>query len=359
MRAAVTWLTQAVLQRLEPERAHAAGVALLRMAPLLPAAPDDAALAVDAFGLRFPNPIGLAAGFDKNGECAGPALRAGFGFTEIGTITPLPQAGNPRPRVFRLPADAAVINRYGFNNDGHEAVHRRLARQDAGGIVGVNIGANKTSEDRRADYVAGIRRFADVASYFALNVSSPNTPGLRSLQDGGALDALLASALEAREAVAGPWRPVLLKIAPDLDLRSLDTIVAVARRRRIDGMIVANTTLARSPLLKDRRGAQEAGGLSGRPLFHPSTRLLAETFVRVERQFPLIGVGGIDSAATARAKIRAGATLVQLYSGLVYGGLALLDAIKRDLSPLLSGPDGLREEIGADAAALVDAAPVL
>jgi dihydroorotate dehydrogenase len=319
--------------------------------------PDDAKLAVRAFGLNFPNPIGMAAGFDKNAEVPDPLLRLGFGFVEIGTVTPNPQTGNPRPRLFRLERDEAVVNRMGFNNDGADAVLRRLAsRAHLGGIVGVNVGANKDSPDRVADYVKLIETFAPVASYFTVNVSSPNTPGLRNLQAAAALDDLLAKVIDARERVrekAGD-SPVLLKIAPDLSLTELDDVVQIARSRRVDGMIVANTTLARPPTLREQTRAKEQGGLSGRPLFRLSTRMVAETYVRAEGAFALVGVGGIDTGGAALTKIRAGASLIQLYSSLVYKGLSLVDDIKRDLASTLlrTGRDQLSEIVGADAATI-------
>ena len=263
---------------------------------------------------------------------------SGFGFVEIGTVTPKPQVGNPRPRLFRLERDEAVINRMGFNNDGAEVVLRRLAaRANHGGIVGVNVGANKDSTDRVADYVKLIETFAPVASYFTVNVSSPNTPGLRNLQQSAALDDLLAKVIDARERVrrnAGN-SPVLLKIAPDLSLSELDDVVHIARSRRVDGMIVANTTLARPSTLREQGRAKEQGGLSGRPLFRLSTRMVAETYVRAEGAFPLIGVGGIDTGGAALTKIRAGASLIQLYSSLVYKGLGLVEDIKNDLASTL------------------------
>jgi dihydroorotate dehydrogenase len=327
----------------------------LRFAPFPPAGDDDPRLGVEAFGLKFPNPIGSAAGFDKNGEVIDTTLRIGFGFVEAGTVTPRPQTGNPRPRIFRLTADQGVINRLGFNNDGHAALAERLkARTGRSGIVGINIGANKDSSDRVADYVAGIGVFAAFASYFTVNVSSPNTPGLRDLQQAQALDDLLARVLEARERmVSAQRRPVLLKIAPDLALGDLDDVVAVARRRGIDGMIVSNTTITRPLWLQESSTASETGGLSGRPLFPLATRVLAETFVRVERAFPLIGVGGIDSGAAALAKMRAGATLVQLYSGMVYRGIGLAKDIKAYLRTELARPGAgtLAAQVGADAVA--------
>ncbi len=313
------------------ETAHRLAINALRLAPLPPPPLDDARLKVDAFGLSFPNPVGIAAGFDKNGEVIDQVLRLGFGFAEAGTVTPQPQSGNPRPRLFRLPADGGVINRLGFNNDGHAALAARLAKRTPNGILGINIGANKDAADRVADYVAGVRAFARFASYFTVNISSPNTPGLRDLQRAQALDDLLARVIDGRDRSEGRRVPVLLKIAPDVTLGDLDDIVGVARQRAIDGMIVSNTTISRPPTLRDRRKAREAGGLSGAPLFPLATRMLAETYVRVEGAFPLIGVGGIDSGAAAAAKIRAGASLIQLYSGLVYRGVGLLADIKAGL----------------------------
>jgi dihydroorotate dehydrogenase len=346
-----------VLRWLDPEDAHRLAIQGLRFLPPVKPRTDDPKLAVRAFGLNFPNPIGMAAGFDKSAEVPDALLRLGFGFVEIGSVTPKPQAGNPRPRLFRLERDEAVINRMGFNNDGAEVVLRRLAARAAnGGIVGVNVGANKDSPDRVADYVKLIETFAPVASYFTVNVSSPNTPGLRNLQEGALLDDLLGRVIEARERVrqkAGDT-PVLLKIAPDLSLAQLDDVVQVARSRKVDGMIVSNTTIARPSTLREEMRSKEQGGLSGRPLFRLSTRMVAETYVRVEGAFPLIGVGGVDSGGAALTKIRAGASLIQLYSSLVYKGLGLVDEIKRDLTSTLlrTGRDSLSEIVGADAATL-------
>jgi dihydroorotate dehydrogenase len=344
-----------LLRWFDPEDAHRLAIQGLRLLPPIRTRPDDPKLAVRAFGLNFPNPVGMAAGFDKSAEAADALLRLGFGFVEIGSVTPKPQTGNPRPRLFRLARDEAVINRMGFNNDGADAVLRRLAnRAHLSGIVGVNVGANKDSPDRIADYVKLIESFAPVASYFTVNVSSPNTPGLRNLQQAAALDDLLAKAIDARERVrqnAGD-SPVLLKIAPDLTLNELDDVVHIARSRRVDGMIVGNTTIARSSSLREQNRAKEQGGLSGRPLFRLSTRMVAETYVRAEGAFPLIGVGGIDSGGAALTKIRAGASLIQLYSSLIYKGLGLVDDIKRDLASTLlrTGRDSLSEIVGADAA---------
>jgi dihydroorotate dehydrogenase len=342
------------LRRLDPETAHALALAALKAAPLPRPAPDDERLRVNAFGFTFPNPVGIAAGFDKHAEVPDQLFRLGFGFVEVGGVTPLPQPGNPRPRLFRLDADEAVINRLGLNSEGADAVAARLAaRGKAPGIVGINIGANKDTVDRAADYVACIEKLAPVVSFLTVNVSSPNTPGLRNLQQAAALDDLLARVIDARERAAetAPRRPVLLKIAPDLTLGDLDDVVGVARHHRIDGMIVGNTTIRRTNL-RETEKAKEQGGLSGRPLFALSTRVLAETFVRAEGAFPLIGAGGVDSGAAAFAKIKAGASLVQLYSGLVFRGIGLVGTIKRDLLDFLRiGRMGsLTDAVGRDAA---------
>ena len=350
-------LARPMLRMLDPEDAHRLAIHALKFPPFVKLVADDPRLAVRVFGLNFPNPVGMAAGFDKNAEVPGALLRLGFGFVEVGTVTPLPQAGNPRPRLFRLNRDQGVINRLGFNSEGADAVLRRLAaRANEGGIVGVNIGANKESADRIADYVRLIETFAPVASYFTVNISSPNTPGLRELQRAKLLDSLLARVVDARARMsreAGPT-PVLIKIAPDLTLNELDDLVGAVRRHRVDGMIIGNTTLARPQGLRDPATAREAGGLSGRPLFALATRMLAETYVRVEGAFPLIGVGGIDSGEAALAKIRAGACLIQLYSALVFHGLRLVATIKSELSDTLRrhGSARLDELVGADAAAI-------
>ncbi len=347
--------TLPLLRLLDAEDAHRLAIRGLHLLPAVRARADNPALGVRAFGLNFPNPVGMAAGFDKSAEAPDALLRLGFGFVEIGSVTPLPQAGNPRPRLFRLESDEAIVNRMGFNNDGADVVLRRLAaRAGHGGIVGVNVGANKDSADRTADYVKLIETFAPVASYFTVNVSSPNTPGLRNLQQAAALDDLLARAIDARERVrrkAGD-SPVLLKIAPDLSLAELDDVVQIARSRRVDGMVVSNTTLARPPSLREQSRAKEQGGLSGRPLARLATRMVAETYVRVEGAFPLIGVGGVDSGGAALMKVRAGATLIQLYSALIYKGLGLVEQIKADLLSTLrrTGRQNLSEIVGADAA---------
>ncbi|HEV7329309.1 MAG TPA: quinone-dependent dihydroorotate dehydrogenase [Bosea sp. (in: a-proteobacteria)] len=356
MIGALFGLARPLIHKLDAEQAHRLTIAALAAAPPLRPAADPPSLAVEAFGLRFSNPVGLAAGFDKHAEAIDGALGLGFGFVEIGGVTPLPQRGNPRPRVFRLPEDEAVINRYGLNSEGMEAVAARLAaRRKKGGIVGVNLGANKDSADRSADYAVLAGRLAPLADFLTVNVSSPNTPGLRDLQAESALDDLIARTLAARdEAAAGAKpTPVLIKIAPDLSMPELDGMISVAKRRKVDGMIVSNTTIARPDSLRSASRA-ETGGLSGKPLFAASTRILAETFLRVERQFPLIGVGGIDSAQTAFAKIRAGASLVQFYSAMVFKGPGLVGEVKRglDMQVRKAGLPRLDALVGRDAEAI-------
>jgi len=327
---------RAVLFRLEAERAHALGLAALRLG-LVPGrrVPGDDRLAMRQWGLDFPNPVGMAAGFDKNAEAIRGLFGLGFGFVEVGTVTPRPQAGNPRPRLFRLPEDGAIINRLGFNNDGARQVAARLSswrRRGRPGIVGVNVGAGRASADRIADYVSGITTFAPLADYLVINVSSPNTPGLRDLQGRAALDRLIARAKEARDkAMEGECRPpLLIKIAPDLDAAARRDIVAVALDRGIDGIIVSNTTVARPEGLRGRHRG-EAGGLSGRPLFEPATRLLADIYRLGDGRIPLIGTGGIFSGADAYAKIRAGASLVQIYTALIYEGPGVVARITGEL----------------------------
>ncbi len=338
-----------LIKLLPPEAAHRLAINGLKIAPPARAKPCDPRLAVEAFGLSFPNPLGLAAGFDKNAEVPGAMLKLGFGFVEVGTLTPRPQGGNPRPRLFRLREDGAVINRFGFNNEGYEKARLRLARRPKG-LVGVNVGANKDAADRIADYALGVRTFAGVADYLAINVSSPNTPGLRDLQRQEALDELVARALAARDE-SEPRRPLVVKIAPDLDERGLDDIVAVALARRIDGLIVSNTTVARPASLSSRHRG-EAGGLSGRPLFEPSTRLLARAYLALGGAMPLIGCGGVEDAATALAKIEAGASLVQLYTSLALEGVGVVDEILDGLTRAAEerGAASLRALTGARAA---------
>ncbi len=287
-------LAQPFLMATDPEMGHHLAVQALKVMPIPACKADDPILKVSAFGMDFPNPVGMAAGFDKQAEVPDAVLRLGFGHVEVGGVTPLPQPGNPRPRVFRLVADEGIINRYGLNSEGMVAVTARLAsRRSRGGIVGVNFGPNKETKDRIADYAAMASMFAPVVDYLSVNVSSPNTPGLRDLQQVAALDEIIARVSEAaKAAVPGRSVPILVKIAPDLALADLDDLVAMALKRGIDGMIVSNTTISRPASLRDQTRAKEAGGLSGKPVFDLSTRMLAETYRRVEGRFPLVGVGG-------------------------------------------------------------------
>jgi len=291
-------------------------------------------LAIPCFGLNFKNPLGLAAGFDKNAEVPDAMLAMGFGFVEVGTVTPRPQEGNPRPRLFRLSEDQAVINRLGFNNEGHTAVRERLRRRKhKSGIVGVNIGANKDSTDRISDYAAGINAFSDVASYFTINISSPNTPGLRNLQSAAELPALLKRLNEARQTQQRQV-PMLLKIAPDLEAEEMQAVAECCLNSAVDGVIISNTTVSRPVLLS--RHAKETGGLSGAPLIDLSTRQLAQFYLLTKGKIPLVGVGGIAHADHAWSKICAGASLLQLYSALVFQGPELVREILSGLSRKLA-----------------------
>ncbi len=335
------------LSRLDAEAAHGLALRALKTG-LLPAdrRADAASLAVKVWGRTLANPIGLAAGFDKNAEVPDPLLDIGFGLVEIGSVTPRPQEGNPRPRLFRLPEDRGVINRLGFPGQGLDAVRSRLAARPRRGFIGVNVGANKDSTDRAADYVIGCKALAQYADYLVCNVSSPNTPGLRNLQGRTQLADLLK---RVQDAIAAKPVPLLVKIAPDATDDDLDDIVAVCRDLRMDGIIIGNTTLSRpSTLRSPRRG--EVGGLSGPPLMTLSTEALRRTAQRAEKQFPLVGCGGIASGADAYAKIRAGATLVQLYSAMVYEGPPLIRRIKDELAVLLArdGFATLADAVGAD-----------
>ncbi len=328
-------LARPALFTVAPERAHKLSIAALKSGLLPAAAPAaDSRMEATVGGLTFPNPLGLAAGYDKNAEVPDAILKLGFGFTEVGTITPRAQPGNPKPRMFRLEAEKGVINRLGFNNEGHKAAIQRLRdRRHRGGIVGVNIGANKDSEDFVADYEKGIDAFYELASYFTANISSPNTPGLRNLQAGDALQILLErifARVEENAAKSGETVPVFLKIAPDLEKPEMDEIARVVIDSKLSGLIVSNTTLDRD-MLKHKRHAHEAGGLSGKPLFEKSTRALAQMYYRLGNAIPLIGVGGICDTHDAIRKIEAGATLIQLYSGLVYAGPCLPSTIVRGL----------------------------
>jgi dihydroorotate dehydrogenase len=321
------------LALLPPEEAHEVTLKALELSLFLRSpGPDHPALSVRFGALALPNPIGIAAGFDKDARVPDALLRLGCGFAEVGTVTPRRQDGNPRPRVFRLPGDHAVINRLGFNNAGHGSALARLRCRTVDGMVGVNIGANKDADDRIADYVTGVDTFYDVASYFTINISSPNTPGLRDLQAPAALDELLSRIMDARAkqiAAGRPSRPVVVKLSPDIAEDDLPAILERLTAHKVDAIAIANTTLSR-PGLSDP-GAQEAGGLSGRPLFHRSTVMLARVYLATGGKIPLIGIGGIDSGATALAKIEAGATLLQLYTGLIYEGPGLIGRIKNHL----------------------------
>ena len=340
------------LHALDPEQAHSLTIAALK-AGIHPRRwrGDPKILQTRVLGLNFPNPVGIAAGFDKNAEVPDAMLGIGFGFTEIGTVTPRPQSGNPKPRMFRLPRDRGAINRLGFNNEGHDAVRHRLeARRRRPGILGVNIGANKDTDDMAADYVLGLKAFYGLASYFTVNISSPNTPGLRGLQSKDLLDDLIMRLLAARAELAPDGAaptPLLIKIAPDLVDEELADIAAVCLERRVDGVIISNTTISRDNLRDPN--AREQGGLSGTPLLELSTRVLREFHRATGTKVPLIGVGGVSSADTAYAKITAGASLVQLYTGLIYAGPALLSDIKTGLAFALErdGFKSLEEAVGA------------
>jgi dihydroorotate dehydrogenase len=332
-------LAAAALRTLDPETAHrlairglAMGLGPSRRAPAWPR------LSTSIAGLALPNPLGLAAGFDKNAEAITGLQRAGFGFVEVGTVTPKPQAGNPRPRLFRLVEDDAVINRMGFNNDGLAPFVDRLRRRVRGGVVGANIGANKDSVDRIADYITGLTHVHPHADYITINVSSPNTPGLRGLQDKAALDELLHQVQACRASLASPRRPVFLKVAPDLDETAIDDIAGLAVGRGLDGLIISNTTIARPDSLASRYKS-ETGGLSGAPVFAASTRILGLFAARLAGQsgpqFCLIGVGGVRDGESALAKIKAGASALQLYSALALQGPGVLARILTDLDARL------------------------
>lgn len=345
-------LLRPMVHALPPESAHALAITALA-AGVIPAVRrvDHPALAVQAFGYVFPNPIGLAAGFDKNADVCDAALALGFGFVEAGTVTPKPQPGNLRPRLFRLTEDEAVINRLGFNNKGLEYFVANLKRRRRHGIVGANIGKNKESLEAAHDYVAGLRAVYPHADYITVNISSPNTPDLRSLQKRAALDALLSEVCSAREKYTeehGRRLPLLVKVAPDLDQKEKEDIVDKAIEYCVDGLIVSNTTISRPPL--QSRYAAEVGGLSGRPLFTFSTQALKDFYQISGGQLVLVGAGGIFSAEDAYQKIRAGASLVQLYTALVYRGFGVVAEIERGLLPLLQrdGFSHISEALGAD-----------
>jgi len=340
-----------LLRKLDPEQAHGLTIRALK-SRLVPGrrAVSHASLEQTLWGLRFPNPVGLAAGFDKNAEVPDAMLGQGFGFVEIGSVTPRPQPGNPKPRMFRLSEDQAVINRMGFNNQGLDAVAARLLARPRIGIVGANLGKNKDTEDAASDYEKGAAKLAPLSDYIVINVSSPNTPGLRALQGRDQLEGLVGRTRDALDqASAGAKRPpLLLKIAPDLNDEDLADIAAVALAGALDGLIVSNTTIARPASLQSGH-ATETGGLSGAPLLAPSTAVLHQMYALTEGKLPLIGAGGIAGAADAYAKIKAGAALVQVYSALVYQGTALVERINRGLIALLAadGYNNIADAVGA------------
>ena len=339
-------LLRPALFMLDAERAHQLSLSSLKLLPFAAPAKPGGPLGIEVAGLRFPNPLGMAAGYDKDGEVPDALLGLGFGSVEVGSITPLPQAGNPRPRLFRLIEDRAVINRMGFNNHGAEAAVARLAaRLGRPGIVGINLGANKDSPDRQSDYASMAQLMAPLASYLAVNVSSPNTPGLRALQDEGALSALLDAVLESRGS-SGP--PVFLKVAPDLEPADIDAIARIALEKKLGALIVSNTTISRPPLAS--RYKDEAGGLSGAPLRELAQQRLRDFRTATGGAIPLVGVGGIASAEDAWARIRAGASLVQLYSAMVYEGPGIARSITRGLSDLMvrDGFASIAEAVGTE-----------
>ena len=350
-------IAQKILHRLDPESAHALTIRGLQMGfgtfMGQTHGADDDSLKTNVFGLTFPNPVGLAAGFDKDAETVDPMLRMGFGFVEAGTVTPKLQPGNAKPRLFRLTEDEAVINRFGFNSKGLKPFRARLTLIGKHkGIIGANVGANKDSEDRTGDYVAGISALYGLSHYFTVNISSPNTPGLRALQSREALAELVGRVLDIRQekmAADAPYIPILIKIAPDLLDQDISDIAEVTKNSGIDGLIVSNTTIERPESLKSKHRA-EAGGLSGAPLMKKSTEALSLIYQATGGTVPLVGVGGIKSGADAYAKIRAGASLIQLYSALVYQGPTLVNSIKQDLAALLKADEftSVVDAVGAD-----------
>ena len=336
----------AALRQFDPETAHGLALRALQagLAPL-PGPVSSARLATQVAGLPLPNPVGLAAGFDKNATALAPLARAGFGFIEVGAATPRPQPGNPRPRLFRLTEDQAAINRFGFNNEGMEAIAARLAKRPKGMVLGLNLGANKDSPDRAQDFARVLAHCGPYLDFATVNVSSPNTEKLRDLQGGAALAALLAGVMETRSALARPI-PVFLKIAPDLGHDELAELAQVAQTAGVDAIIATNTTLSREGLQSAHK--TQAGGLSGAPLFEKSTRILAQVSQLTQGRIPLIGVGGVGNAEQAYAKIRAGASAVQLYTAMVFGGLGLAADIARGLDRLLErdGFDSVAQAVG-------------
>ncbi|XP_077259547.1 dihydroorotate dehydrogenase 2 [Temnothorax americanus] len=344
-----------LVQLIDPETAHKLAVKALKYG-LVPkkGTEDPSLLRTTVLGMEFKNPIGIAAGFDKQGEAVEGLHKIGFSFVEIGSVTPKPQPGNPKPRVFRLPEDNAVVNRYGFNSDGHDAVWERLKRlkesKDFNGILGVNLGKNKETVDPTQDYIDGVKRFMDVADYLVINVSSPNTPGLRNFQSKKNLEELLTRINAARES-AGGERPLLLKLAPDLsDSERQDVAdVVLNKKSRVDGLILCNTTVTRPNLTNPNK--EESGGLSGAPLTDISTAMIADMYRRTRGSIPIIGVGGIFTGADVYVKIRAGASLVQLYTSYIYNGPPIVGKIKRELCEILetNGFSSVTDAIGKDA----------
>ncbi|MDC0660320.1 quinone-dependent dihydroorotate dehydrogenase [Leisingera sp. SS27] len=339
-------LALAALHKVDPEAAHGLSIKALTMGLTpTPGPVTSARLKTTLAGIDLPNPVGLAAGFDKNADALAPLSKSGFGFIEVGAATPRPQPGNPKPRLFRLTEDKAAINRFGFNNEGMEAIGARLAQRSHDAVIGLNLGANKDSEDRAADFAKVLAHCGAHLDFATVNVSSPNTEKLRDLQGKAALTALLAGVIETREGLSHRV-PVFLKIAPDLDRTGIEDIAAVALETGIDAVIATNTTLSRDGLRSPHKG--EAGGLSGAPLFEKSTRVLAQLSELLEGKVPLVGVGGISTAEQAYAKICAGASAVQLYTAMVYGGLSLAGDIARGLDGLLArdGFDNVAQAVG-------------
>ncbi|XP_046387501.1 dihydroorotate dehydrogenase (quinone), mitochondrial [Ischnura elegans] len=345
------------VRKLDPETSHNIAImaAKYRIFPKTKFV-DGSNLGTEVWGLHFPNPVGMAAGFDKQGEAIHGLQDLGFGFVEVGSVTPLPQPGNPQPRVFRLVEDEAIINRFGFNSDGQDAVHKRLSefrKKNSSALVGVNLGKNKESPDSVPDYIMGVQKFSDVADYLVINVSSPNTPGLRDLQGEKPLEVLLENVLSARDALPAPMRrPLLLKLAPDLTAQERKDVASVILKKKckVDGLIVSNTTVSRSPSLSSAF-REEPGGLSGKPLSKLSTHLIADMYLLTKGTVPIIGVGGISSGQDAYEKVRAGASLVQLYTAFTYHGPPIVSRIKRELDQLLreDGMSSVAEAVGKDA----------
>nr|CAG4651945.1 EOG090X08P9 [Triops cancriformis] len=339
---------------LDPEQAHNAAVWTSKNRLFRPETVEYTSLRTKLLGLEFPNCVGMAAGFDKHAEAFEGLFDVGFGFVEVGSVTPEPQSGNPRPRVFRLLEDHAIINRYGFNSEGHDVVHNRVKLRrgrELQGILGVNLGKNKTSEDARVDYVKGVEKFGDVADYLVINVSSPNTPGLRLLQNAKELKSLILSVMQARNSSTSSKPPVLLKIAPDLpeeDKRDIAQI-ACSKECRVDGLIVTNTTISR-PLTLQSSCKSEVGGLSGEPLKDLSTHTIRDMYRLTNGEIPIIGVGGVSSGADAYEKVRAGASLVQLYTAFAFYGPPVVEKIKKELAELLrrDGFSSVAEAVGVD-----------